>query len=332
MKSVEIRVSKEESDIVGSILGELGLPYSKSTVDTEGDKATLYSTPCPDEMLDNLLSLVSAKVDFRKKINLLITKQITASISPPLQKIQQRVTKSKPAQNPIESILQRTEKYLRPSSNILIMTALATIVALAGLFLNNIAIVIGGMLISPFLGPINAVSINTSLGRVKQLLRAEGTILALVFLSIAISALVTLVSSKFITLELTSQIITVSTTNILDTIIAFFLGVASGLALVTDLPEILVGVAVAVALVPPAAVTGIGLALDQPSIFVGSLLITLTSLYGLNAGEIMLLLLRGVSPRRYYQKAQAKKFSNRAFWIFLSILLLLAILIIISHR
>lgn len=331
MKLVEVRVSREESASVQSLLEEKGLTYFKSAAETETEKADRYTVPIPDEMLDDFFTSISEKIDFRKKINMVLAHEITASMSPSLQKFQDKARENFPPQNPIESVVQKMNRYLKPSWNLLLMALLASVVSVAGLFLNNVAVIVGGMLISPLIGPINSVSVNATLGRIKQMLLSEGTVLLLITSSILISAFVTFVSSRFISLTITSEILIRSNTTLLDWVIALILGVAAGLALVTDLPEILVGVAVAVALVPPAAVCGIGLALDKPHLFIGALLLTFTSLYGLNVGSILLLLLKGVSPRRYYEKAKAKKYSVYSLAVFLGILALLAGLIVISN-
>lgn len=331
MKWVYVRVSKEESNAIEEVVTNLDVPYAKSSVETESGPAVSYSLPLPDEMLDDFLTHFSNRVDTRKKVNMLVVHEVTASISPTLQNIQERARKAGSSSNPLEAITQRLDKYLRPSLDILVMTLLATVVALAGLFLNNVAVIIGGMLISPLVGPINAVSVNASLGRIRQLVTAELLVLILIGTSIVASALIAYTGSHFIVLGFTSEILSRSSVSVLDVVIALILGIAAGLALVTELPEALVGVAVAVALVPPAAVSGIGLALGRTGVFVGALLLTLTSLYGLNAGGVMLLILKGVTPRKYYEKAQARKYRIYALFAFLTILIFLALSILGSH-
>lgn len=332
MKWIDIRVSKEESNAIEEVVTNLDVPYSRSGVETESGPAVSYSVQLPDEMLDDILTHFSNRIDTRKKVNMLVVHEVTASISPTLQRMQEKARNLRSPSNPLEAITQRLDKYLRPSLEVLIMTLLATVVALAGLFLNNVAVIIGGMLISPLVGPINAASVNASLGRIRQLFGVELSLLLLLGTSIIASALVAYAGSHFIPLGFTNEILSRSSVSVLDVVIALVLGVAAGLALVTDLPEALVGVAVAVALVPPAAVSGIGLALGQTSVFVGALLLVLTSLYGLNAGGVMLLMLKGVTPRKYYEKAQARKYGIYALMAFLAILILLVSSIVASHR
>jgi hypothetical protein len=89
----------------------------------------------------------------------------------------------------------------------------------------------------------------------------------------------TFITSLFIQLPITTQKAIRGHTSITDIGIALILGFAGGLALVAVIPEILVGVAIAVALVPPATVTGIGLALLNINLFFWSLCTNLCKPY-----------------------------------------------------
>jgi uncharacterized membrane protein len=82
------------------------------------------------------------------------------------------------------------------------------------------------------------------------------------------------------------------------------IGLAGGLALFVALPELLVGVAISVALVPPATVAGIGLALEDLGLFAGALTLTFVYLIGLELGSSAMLRIRGVSLEIIIRKAK----------------------------
>lgn len=111
--------------------------------------------------------------------------------------------------------------------------------------------------------------------------------------------------------------------------IAFILGFAAGLALFIAVSEILVSVAIAVALVPPATVAGINLALGDGHLFIGAFTLTLVYLLGLQLGCILMLRIRGVSPRRYYQKEEAKVKSAYSIVVPTLLLIILGLLVIL---
>lgn len=327
MKWLEVRVSKEESDKVEEVLVATQLPYNRHSTDTESGPSILFSCPVPDEMIDQLVTNVSNRIDARIKQNMLVVRDVAATISPYLKKIEDNARKQSAPKNILEEISGRLDKSLRFSWVMTVMTLLATLVALAGLFLNNVAVIVGAMLLSPLIGPINAVSFNASIGRVRNLVRGELLLFAMLGASIGVAAVVTFTFSRFVQLPVTSEILLRTRISLLDLVVALILGLAAGLAITSDLPEVLVGVAVAVALVPPMAVTGIEIAFGSVA-FLDALLVTTTNLFGLELGSMVVLLLTGISPRRYREKAQARKFGLYASLILLTIILILALLIL----
>lgn len=328
MKRLEARVAKESESAVESALTSAGLIYSKQTVDSESGKAVVFVVTAPDEVVGHTVDNISKQLDMRKKENLIMVTALEAAISPVADDLQRKAREGVPSLGPLESIVQPLQKYLRPSGDIVVMLVVATLVALAGLFLDNVAIVIGAMLLSPLLGPLNAVTVNAVLGDVRSVLRAEASLFALVFIAIASAAVVTFLVAAFVPLVLTGEILQRTSVTVLDVLVALLLGVAGGLALLTKLPEILVGVAVAVALIPPATVAGISIAFGRPDLFVGSFFLTMANVFGLKVGEMLTIKAKGLSPRTYYEIKKAKTFGYYSLMIFIIIVVLLFILVV----
>jgi len=82
-------------------------------------------------------------------------------------------------------------------------------------------------------------------------------------------------------------------------------------AIVSRIPEILAGVSIAAALVPPTTVMGISLAMGWRGIFGGSLILTLENVLGLLSGALLGLYLLNLSPRSYYERRAAKMHTRR---------------------
>ena len=82
------------------------------------------------------------------------------------------------------------------------------------------------------------------------------------------------------------------------------------------------------ALVPPAAVAGIGLAVLDPNLFLGALLLTFVYLVGLELGSSIVLRINGVTPRRYYQKTEARLKSAYSIAGLVILFFLLGILVV----
>ena len=187
------------------------------------------------------------------------------------------------------------------------------------------------LLLSPLLGPINAFAVNANLGRIRKLARSQAAALLLLAAIIILAAVVTFLASQIVDLPAnTTQIVIRNHATLTDILIALILGLAAGIALFVGFPEILVGVAIAVAIVPPAAVSGIGLALFNTNLFLGALVLTLIYLFGLQLGSTLMLRIRGVLPRRYYQQTEARKRSTYSILILAVLLVILTLIVILS--
>jgi len=327
LKKLEVTVNKNQLNDVTQILTELELSYSQSTITIQNEECANLSSLVPDNLVDKAIEEISSKLDMRLKENTISIQNIEAHISTHVDRVREKTTKNSPPPNPFERLTETTAKFTHFNKDIVLMALFATIIVLAGLFLNNTVIVIGAMLVSPLLGPINAFALNASIGKIKNLVKTEISITIILTSVILLSATATFISSTFVELPLTSEIVLRSQTTLLDVAIGLILGFAGGLALVAHLPEILVGVGVASALLPPAAVTGIGLALANTNLFLGALTLMVVYLVGLELGCTIMFRIKGVHPRRFYEKAEAKKHSTYFIAIFTVLLLSLMLII-----
>jgi uncharacterized membrane protein len=88
--------------------------------------------------------------------------------------------------------------------------------------------------------------------------------------SILLDTAITFVLSMIVSIERTPEKLSRTKERLSAIIVAIMLGIAGGLALITAIPEIIVGVAIAEALVPSATVTGIGIGLGSIDIAVSA--------------------------------------------------------------
>jgi uncharacterized hydrophobic protein (TIGR00341 family) len=331
LKKIEITVTTEEAEEITALFKEMEIVYNSAAVEVEGKKCCYVSVLVPDQLADKVVNNVSEKIDLRLKENTISVICVEGAVSTFLDRLKEKTAKSAPPPKPLERLLESTERYARPNKDVLSMALFAAMIALTGLFLDNVAIVIGAMLISPLLGPINAFAVNANLGRIRKLALSQISILLLLFSVIIVAAAITLGASTFVVLSENSvQIMTRSHATLIDVLIALILGLAAGVALFVSFPEMLVGVAIAVAIVPPAAVSGIGLALLNLNLFFGALVLTLIYLFGLQLGCTLMLRVRGVSPRSYYQKADARKHSTYSLIILAALFVILTLIVSFS--
>jgi uncharacterized hydrophobic protein (TIGR00341 family) len=224
-----------------------------------------------------------------------------------------------------EELIAKTDAFSSLRKDVYVMMLISTVVALVGLISNSVAIIIGAMLISPLMSPISSIALNSVLGRPKEVKQSIIFGAKLLSSSILLATAITLVLSMIIHVEVTPEIQSRTKERPSTIIVAIMLGIAGGLALITAIPEIIVGVAIAVALVPPATVTGIGIGLGSRDIAVGAFLTLFSSIIGLVIGFLIVFLLKRVRPRNYYEQKKAKQVIviNIVISIFLAALLTL---------
>lgn len=330
LKKLDVRCVYDSRDPIIQVLSKYDLTYTTHEENrTEEGQETVYvfSIVLPDELLNEVMNEVSKIMDMRRTDNQIVVTDIIAYISTKLDKMQEKYSSGK-KENPFEFVVQPLEQYLKPNLNIVILIAISITVALAGLFLNNEAIVVGSMILSPMLGPINAVTANASIGRMKKVAFAEINLFLLVGISVGFSALLTAVIRPFVSLQLTQAILIRTGVTPFDLLVAIALGIAAALAMQTKIPEALVGVAIAAALVPPLAVSGLSIALGNIHYAATAFLLAMTYLFGLKVGGVLTLMAKGFTPRKYWEASKARKYRIRALILFTMILVILLALII----
>lgn len=201
----------------------------------------------------------------------------------------------------------------RLDSTYIVLMVLSTMLATVGLYLNSASVIIGAMLLAPLMAPI--ISLAMGLLRYEQKLFKQSSLTVLTGIMVALitSFLLTLLSPYQ---PLTNEMQARLNPSILDLIVAIVAGIAG--AYTKSFKEILqslAGVAIAVALVPPLAVAGIGLGRFEPLFFGQAFLLFTTNLIGIVLAAIITFRVLGYSP----------VFRNRR-----SLLIVLALLLMIS--
>jgi uncharacterized hydrophobic protein (TIGR00341 family) len=331
LKRIELIVEPGRDEAIESELQSSQITYFKSDGTSYGKPSRHYVIIAPDEIANSLVERLASKVNFEEKLNVIDITKTDATVSSYLEKLAEKLRGSGKETNPVEQLVSAAERYTILNRTPWIMTMIAAIIALVGLFGDNPAIVIGGMLLSPLLGPINAFSVNAALGKIRKMARVTSVAFTLVLSVILVSAGITYAASFFAPLQMTHEIQIRTSVSMVDIAVALLLGVAGSLAIVGDLAEVLVGVAVAVALVPPAVVVGIGIALFSFPTFAGALLLTISNILGLELGGTATFTAMEVLPRRRYEKRLARKYSLYTLLILVLLALALVAMESLTH-
>lgn len=145
----------------------------------------------------------------------------------------------------------------------------STLVCSVGLNMNSTAVVIGAMLISPLLGPINGIGYSIAVYDIKLFKKSLNNFLFAIitaFLSATLYFIITPISTA------QTELLARTSPTIYDVLIALFGGTAGIIAMSTKTKgTVIPGVAIATALMPPLCTAGYGLATLQVSFLFGAL-------------------------------------------------------------
>ncbi len=178
-----------------------------------------------------------------------------------------------------EEALCRVFNQSTPSADFYLMLLLSAIIVTLGLLIDSAAVVIGGMLIAPILSPLLGFSMGVVIGNAKLMKRSGMTIVWSVLMVVVISFVI---SSFKIDGQITSEILSRVYPSLAYLVIAIVSGAAVTYALVRPaLSEILPGIAISVALIPPLAAVGISISFLEKDMIVGSLELFLVNLIGI---------------------------------------------------
>lgn len=162
-------------------------------------------------------------------------------------------------------------------TNILILI-FAILIASLGLNTNSTAVIIGAMLISPLMGPIIGIGLGVGIGDFELLKRCVRNLSIAAGFSVIASTCYFLISPVS---ESHSELLARTSPTIYDVLIGFFGGAAGIFALASKSKgNVIPGVAIATALMPPLCTAGYGLATFQMSYFFGAFyLFLINSIY-----------------------------------------------------
>ncbi len=209
------------------------------------------------------------------------------------------------------------------------MIALSTVVAAVGLINDSVAVIIGAMVIAPLLGPIIAQAMGTTLGDFSLIRLALRTNLAGLSLALVISVGLGLVLEVYPSgPELAAR----TDISLGDIAVALASGGAGALALTAGAPTVLVGVMVAVALLPPLTTLGLLLGSGYPVQALGAGLLLITNITCVNLAAVVVFWIQGVRPTSWWEEKRARRATTLSISVCAGLLAVLVLAIILSQR
>lgn len=182
------------------------------------------------------------------------------------------------------------------SRNFLVLMVMSSVLALLGLYADSTPVIIGAMILAPLMGPI--ISLSMGLARGQLVLIRESMKTLTIGIGLALLCGITL-SSWLPLRQLTAEMTARLTPNLLDLGVAIVSGMAGAYANAREeVAKSLAGVAIAVALVPPLCVVGIGLGWMDKEVIWGATLLFITNLVGISVAASLTFLWLGFAPFR----------------------------------
>lgn len=206
----------------------------------------------------------------------------------------------------IDDMMQENTVIHGPNMWILMLAAL---IASIGLNMNSTAVIIGAMLISPLMSGIMTMGYSLAVRDLRLLRRA--------FIRFGTQVIISLVSSTiyFLITPLdapTAEMIARTSPTIWDVLIALFGGIAGAIGNTREKKSnVIPGVAIATALMPPLCTAGYGLATMQATFFFGALYLFLINTLFISLSTMIVMILLRVPYHRNVSDKQQKKI-NRA--------------------
>jgi len=228
-----------------------------------------------------------------------------------------------------EELYTDVEQTTRYSWVFIVLMVLSSVVASIGILRDNVVVIIGAMVIAPALGPNVALSLATTLGDIDLSRRAVKVISVAIFVALGVSVLLGIflkVDPGLHELRIRTEV------NLGDIALALAAGSAAVLSFTSGLLSALIGVMVAVALLPPLVTLGLLAGSGQWRMALGALLLFMANLICVNLAGVVTFLVQGIRPLSWWEANKAKKAVRRAIFLWIVLLTALVASILLSQK
>jgi len=214
---------------------------------------------------------------------------------------------------------------LAVSWQFMVMVALAAIVAAVGLLRDSATVIIAAMVIAPLLKPNLALALGTTLGDLDLIRTSIRVNLAGMALGLGVAAIVGM------TLPIdpeTREIALRTWVGPGDIVLATASGIAAALSVTTAASSALIGVMVAVALMPPLVVVGLLLGEGQTAAAAGAAELLAVNIVCVNLAGVATFWVQKIVPVRYWEASRARRATRTAAVLWTSLLLALIVWVV----
>jgi uncharacterized hydrophobic protein (TIGR00341 family) len=234
-------------------------------------------------------------------------------VSSEFEELQERYAEDEDEDRIAREELTSAASNMAPSfRTYVVMTVVSALIATAGLLLDSPAVVVGSMVIAPLVGPAMAASVGTVVNDQELFSRGVRYQLGGLTLAVVTAALFALVVRYAHLVPPLADVATVPqirervAPDFLSLAVALGAGVAGVVSLTSGVSTALVGVMIAVALIPPAATVGIGIAWGAPLVALGSGVLLAVNVLSINLAALVVLWYTGYRPEHWFRADDAR--------------------------
>jgi len=312
VRLVQITIPAGKREAVLGALEDEGVDYVVSDETGRREYAAIVYVPLPTNAVEPILDAVDDAGLGEDAYTVIL--DANTVVSRRFEELQERYAADEEAEDRIarEELTAAAQDLAPSTSTFAVMTVISALIATAGLLLDSPAVVVGSMVIAPLIGPAMAASVGTvvndrELFRRGVRLQVGGLVLAVVAAT-AFAALVRYgnlvppLEELFTIPEIEERV----APDALSLVVALGAGAAGVISLTSGVSTALVGVMIAVALLPPAATVGIGIAWADPLTTLGSTVLLLVNVLSINLAAIVILWYSGYRPEHWFRESAAK--------------------------
>ncbi len=331
LRLIEIHHRRDEADKIDALLKDEPILATWHDHLQEGESLSkiLVKSEHTEAVIDLIEKYFPQKEAYRVVI-LAVEATLPRPEEPEQEVKQAEISREKPPQRiSIEELYEKMTGLSVLSTKFVIMSAIASFVAALGLLKNDVAIIIGSMVIAPLLGPNMALSLATTLADAKLAKKAITTNLA----GFSLVFFIGIIMGLFMTVDPEiPQIAARSNVSHFFIFLALASGVAGAYSITAGVAEAFVGVMVAVALLPPLVAAGLLFGGMYWFEGIGALLLCSVNIVCINLSGVITFIFEGIQPKRWWEAERARNYVRKAISVWLVLLLVLAGMIFLAQR
>ncbi|MCU4719336.1 TIGR00341 family protein [Halapricum hydrolyticum] len=297
MRLVQVLIPKGTRSAVLDTLDHQGIDYAVFDEVGRGDFEAMVQFPVPPSGVEPVMDeLIEAGIREDAYTIVLSTETVVS------QRLSALVERFPGLRISREELYARAQDLAPANSTFFAFLLLSTVIATTGLLLDSAATIIGAMVVAPLMGPAVSASVGTILDDPGMTRRGVKLQVVGLVAAIATAAVMgwllqqTVLIPPGLDIRTIPQIAERTSPNFLSLFLALGSGIAGSLSIMRGSGSTLVGVAIAVALVPPAATSGLGIAFGLPGVAIAGAVLVVVNLLAINVSALTLFWVAGFKP------------------------------------